>query len=181
MVEHGNHPDLHRLEPEGPGGQIGIGGKDGRRGVRELVTRARAAARRGRLARVAIIRERAPHERRRAVGAAQDARGAARRHDAHPRRRRRGAAAAHGPLALRTDPARPGRRAGTSSALLAERGLADAPTAARLARLAGGRPGLAVAYAAAPEAEAIRGELIRTLLDLLPAGRADAAARRART
>ena len=37
--------------------------------------------------------------------------------------------------------------------LLEERGLADAPTAARLARLAGGRPGIAVAYAAAPEAE----------------------------
>ena len=25
MVEHGNHPDLHRLEPEGAGGQIRIG------------------------------------------------------------------------------------------------------------------------------------------------------------
>ena len=57
-------------------------------------------------------------------------------------------------------------------ALLDERALADAPTAARLARLAGGRAGLAVAYAAAPEAEAIRNELSRTLLDLLRAGRA---------
>ena len=35
----------------------------------------------------------------------------------------------------------------------------------------GGRPGLAVAYAAAAEAEAIRGELARTLLDLLAPGR----------
>ena len=33
-------------------------------------------------------------------------------------------------------------------------------------------PGLAVAYATAPEAEAIRSELSRTLLDLLRAGRA---------
>ena len=57
-------------------------------------------------------------------------------------------------------------------ALLDERALADAPTAARLARLAGGRAGLAVAYATAPEAEAIRSELSRTLLDLLRAGRA---------
>jgi DNA polymerase-3 subunit delta' len=57
--------------------------------------------------------------------------------------------------------------------LLEERGLADAPTAARLARLAGGRPGVAVAYAAAPQAETIRAELVRTLLDLLDRPRAD--------
>jgi hypothetical protein len=56
--------------------------------------------------------------------------------------------------------------------ILADLGLADPPTAARLARLADGRPGLAVAYARAPEAVAIRGEVVRTLLDLLAAGRA---------
>ena len=56
--------------------------------------------------------------------------------------------------------------------LLADRELADPPTAARLARLAGGRAGLAVAYAAAPEAEAIRGEIGRVLLDLVGATRA---------
>src|SRR5262245_32113203 len=28
MVEHGNHPDLHRLAPGGPGAAIGIGGRD---------------------------------------------------------------------------------------------------------------------------------------------------------
>src|SRR5262249_28172024 len=44
--------------------------------------------------------------------------------------------------------------------------------AARLARLAGGRSGLAVAYASSPDAERIRGELTRTLLDLLGQGRA---------
>jgi hypothetical protein len=54
--------------------------------------------------------------------------------------------------------------------LLVERGLSDAPTAARLARLTGGRAGLAVAYASADGAEAIRGELTRTLLDLLELG-----------
>ena len=56
--------------------------------------------------------------------------------------------------------------------LLDERGLADAPTAARLARLAGGRAGIAVAYASAPEAERLRGEIGRILIDLLGAGRA---------
>jgi DNA polymerase-3 subunit delta' len=57
--------------------------------------------------------------------------------------------------------------------VLGDLGLADAPTAARLARLAEGRPGLAVAYARAPEAVAIRGEVARALLDLLGAGPAD--------
>jgi len=56
--------------------------------------------------------------------------------------------------------------------LLEERGEADAPTANRLARLAGGRPGLAVAYARAPEAATIRGEVTRSLLDLSAASRA---------
>ena len=39
MVEHGNHPDLHWLRPEGPGGQVVIGGPDARfRGVRDLIS-----------------------------------------------------------------------------------------------------------------------------------------------
>ena len=37
LVEHGNHPDVHRLTPTGPGGQIVIGGKDVR-GIRELIS-----------------------------------------------------------------------------------------------------------------------------------------------
>ena len=44
-------------------------------------------------------------------------------------------------------------------AILADHGLVDPPTAARLGRLAGGRPGLAMAYARAPEAVLIRAEL----------------------
>ncbi len=56
-------------------------------------------------------------------------------------------------------------------ALLAERGVADPPTAARLARLAAGRPGLAFAYALAPETVVVREELARSLLDLLSARR----------
>jgi hypothetical protein len=52
---------------------------------------------------------------------------------------------------------------------LTDRGLADAPTAARAGRLADGRPGLALAYVRAPEALAARAELDRTLLDMLAA------------
>ena len=37
-------------------------------------------------------------------------------------------------------------------AIVADHGVADPPLAARLARLAGGRPGIALAYARAPEA-----------------------------
>ena len=55
-------------------------------------------------------------------------------------------------------------------AILADHGLVDPPTAARLGRLAGGRPGLAMAYARAPEAVLIRAELTRVLLDLTDAG-----------
>ena len=53
--------------------------------------------------------------------------------------------------------------------ILAEHGVADAPTAARLGRLAGGRPGLAIAYARVPETASIRAELARSLLDLVDA------------
>ena len=158
MVEHGNHPDLHVLEPEGPGGQVGIGGKDGKRGVRDLVTELSLLPVEG-VARVAIIGD--------AQRMNDDAQSALLKtleeppvgHDPDPRRRRRGAAAADGPLAMRPGPARARVGARDIETLLAERDLADAPTAARLARLAGGRAGLAVAYAAAPEAEAIRNEL----------------------
>jgi hypothetical protein len=54
-------------------------------------------------------------------------------------------------------------------AWLVEQGVADAPRAARLARLAGGRPGVGLAYARSAEAETARGEIARRLLDLLQA------------
>ena len=54
-------------------------------------------------------------------------------------------------------------------AILGDQGLADPPTASRLARIAGGRPGLALAYARAPEAVLIRAELTRLLLDFTDA------------
>ena len=58
-------------------------------------------------------------------------------------------------------------------AILADRGAADPPTAARLGRMVGGRPGIALAYAYAPDALRLRGELGRVLLDLLGATPAD--------
>ena len=93
--------------------------------------------------------------------------------DPDPVRRRRG-----GPPARRSARAAPAcgwARSGSRAieGLLADLELADPPTAARLARLAGGRPGLAVAYARSPEAERLRGELVRTLLDLLGRSRAE--------
>jgi DNA polymerase-3 subunit delta' len=53
--------------------------------------------------------------------------------------------------------------------ILGDQGVADAPTAAQVARLAGGRPGLARAWALAPEAVAARAEVVRSILDLLRA------------
>jgi len=54
---------------------------------------------------------------------------------------------------------------------LGELGVADAPRAARLARLADGRPGLALAFARSPDAERLRGEIARGILDMLGEGR----------
>jgi hypothetical protein len=53
---------------------------------------------------------------------------------------------------------------------LGDLGAADAPQAARLARLSGGFPGLALAYARSHDAARLRGEISRGLLDMLAAG-----------
>jgi DNA polymerase-3 subunit delta' len=54
-------------------------------------------------------------------------------------------------------------------AILQEHGVADAPLAARLARIAAGRPGVAFAWAQQPDALRARDELSRSLLDLIDA------------
>ncbi|HET7829909.1 MAG TPA: hypothetical protein VFL03_10130, partial [Candidatus Limnocylindrales bacterium] len=169
MVEHGNHPDLHVLEPEGPGGQVGIGGKDGKRGVRDLVTELALLPVEG-VARVAVIRD--------AHRMNDDAQSALLKTlEEPPAGTTLILVADDEERLLPTVRSRCARvRLGTLGVrdvemLLSARDLADPPTAARLARLSGGRAGLAVAYAAAPEAEAIRNELTRTLLDLLRADR----------
>ena len=172
MVEHRNHPDIHRIDPEGPGGQVRIGNSHHPEPgtVRWLASQlALLAVEAG--GRLAIIRD--------AHRMNEDAQSALLKTLEEPPV---GATiilcADDEERLLPTVRSRCARiRLGTVGArdveqLLASRGLADAPTAARLARLAGGRPGLAVVYAMAPDAERIRGEITRTLLDLSSRGRA---------
>ncbi len=172
MVAGGNHPDLHRLRPDGPGGQVVIGGSreaGATRGIRDLVHELAFLPVEGG-ARVAIVE-----------GAAQmneDAQHALLKTLEEPPSgvtivlcadredpllatvRSRCARIRLGPLGVRD-----------IEAFLAETGSTDPADAARFARLAEGRPGVAMAYARAPEAAAIRDEIARSLLDLLPAGR----------
>ena len=172
MVESGNHPDLHRLAPDGPGGQIRIGERTNAdpATVRGLMTSLALLPVEGG-ARVALIEH--------ADRMNDDAQSALLKTLEEPPRgvtillcaddeerllptvRSRCARIRLGPVGMRD-----------IEAILSDMGAADAPTAARLGRIAGGRPGVAVAYAAAPEAVVARGEIGRTLLDLLAAPRA---------
>jgi len=173
MVEHGNHPDLHRLAPSGAGNQIRIGedqhpepGTIRRLAVDlsllpveggERVAIIRDAQRMNEVAQSALLKTlEEPPPATTLLLCVDD------EEQLLPTIRSRCARIRLGTLSTRD-----------VELLLARRELADPPAAARLARLAGGRPGVAVAYAAAPEAEHVRGELVRTLLDLLARGRAD--------
>lgn len=167
MVAHGNHPDLHRLAPEGAGDQIGIGGRDRPRGVRDLVAELALLPVEG-VARVAVVE--------RAHRMSEDAQSALLKTLEEPPAgtvlilcaddeerllptvRSRCARVRLGAVGVRE-----------IEGLVVAHGLADAPTAARLARIVAGRPGLALTYAAAPEAVRIRGEIVRMLLDLAAA------------
>ena len=114
LVATGNHPDLHRLAPEGAGGQVVIGDpRDARaaRGVRDVLARAGVPAGRGRgpgrdrRGRVERMNEDAQNA---LLKTLEEPR--ARGHD-RPVRRPRRAAPADGPLALRAGPARTDERA----------------------------------------------------------------------
>ena len=171
-VEHGNHPDLHRLDPTGAGAVIPIGGP-GRdeRGVRDLVRELALLPVEGG-ARVALVTA--------ADRMTEDAQAAFLKTLEEP---------PPGTVLLltATDEERLLDTIGSRcvrirlgpvprrevEALLVEAGLADPPLAARLARLADGRPGDAVALARAPASLVVRGEVGRTLLDLTTAARAD--------
>jgi DNA polymerase-3 subunit delta' len=168
LVEHGTHPDLHRLGPVGPGRQVVIGGPDAKyRGVKDLIGELSLMPVEGG-ARVAVIEG--------ADRMNEDAQSALLKTLEEP--------PAGVTIALCADqearllPTVRSRcfrvRLGLVSArdierILADHELADPPTAARLGRLAAGRPGLALAYARAPEAVLIRAELTRVLLDLTSA------------
>ena len=167
MVEHGNHPDLHRLAPSGAGGGISIGGR-GERGVRDLISDLallpvevgarlaiiEAAHRMSEDAQSALLKtlEEPPVGTTILLCADDEER-------LLPTIRSRCVRIRLGPLGIRD-----------VEAVLAARGVADAPTASRLARITDGRPGHAIAFALAPAAATIRGEIARTLLDLLNSG-----------
>jgi DNA polymerase III delta' subunit len=169
MVEHDRHPDLHRLGPSGPGRQVVIGGPDARyRGIRDVITELALLPVEGR-ARVAIVEgaDRMNEDAQSALlktleeppagvvillCADQEMR-------LLPTVRSRCARIRLGLVGSRD-----------IEAIVADHDMADPPMAARLGRLAAGRPGLALAYARAPEAVLIRAELSRVLLDLTAAG-----------
>jgi DNA polymerase-3 subunit delta' len=170
LVAGGSHQDLHRLAPEGAGRQVRIGDpSDPDPGtVRHLIREMARLPVEGRH-RVAVIEG--------AHRMNEDAQNALLKTLEEPPAgatlilcadeperllptvRSRAATLRLGPLGIRA-----------IEGLLGERGI-DPPRAARLARLAGGRPGLALAYAAAPQAVDAREEISRTLLDLIPENR----------
>ncbi|HUQ43956.1 MAG TPA: DNA polymerase III subunit [Candidatus Limnocylindria bacterium] len=169
-LAHGNHPDLHRLGPTGAGAVIPIGGRE-ERGVRDLVRDLSLMPVEGG-ARVAIITA--------ADRMTEDAQSAfLKTLEEPPAGTVLILTAADEERLLPTIRSRTVRiRLGSVArpaveAVLVDGGLADAALAARLARLASGRPGDAVALARAPEAVTIRAEVGRTLLDLATATRTD--------
>jgi DNA polymerase-3 subunit delta' len=172
LVDRGDHPDLHRLGPDGPGGQVVIGGSSAEyRGVRDLIADLALLPLEGG-ARVAVVESahrmnedaqaallktlEEPPPRVTIVLCADD------ETRLLPTVRSRCARIRLGPVGPRD-----------IEAILAAREAADPPTAARLGRMVGGRPGVALAYAFAPDALRMRGEMSRTLLDLLDAAPAD--------
>jgi hypothetical protein len=166
LVDRGTHADLHRLAPAGPGLQVRIGDRGNpepgtvRRLIADLALLPVEGGRR-----VAIIE--------RADRLNEDAQSAllkileeppagvsivlcADRDDLLlPTVLSRCVRVRLGPVPIRE-----------IEAILADAAVADAPRANRLARLAWGRPGAALALARAPEAVTARDEIARTLLDL---------------
>lgn len=171
LVASGNHPDLHRLAPEGPGGQVRIGSATAPEPgtVRHLIGELSLLPAEGG-ARVAIVEQ--------AHRLNDDAQNALLKMLEEPPA---GVTiilcADEEQCLLPTVRSRCVRICVGAAPIreierwLGERGFADAPRAARLARLASGRPGLALAYARSPDAERLRGEIARGLLDMLAEGR----------
>jgi DNA polymerase III subunit delta' len=164
LVEDGNHPDVHRIAPDGAGGQIRIDQ------VRALVPAlALHSVEGGR--RVAVVEQ--------ADRMNEDAQHALLKTlEEPPAGVTIVLCADDEDRLLPTIRSRVARvRLGTVGvrdieALLSARNLAEPPEAGRVARAAAGRPGRAVAYARSPEALAARAEAARTLIDLLSAPRA---------
>ncbi|MEX1171519.1 MAG: hypothetical protein WEG56_02790 [Chloroflexota bacterium] len=172
LVATDRHPDVHRIGPDGPGRQVAIGGPGSRvRGIRDLIADLALHPVEGG-ARVAIVEA--------AQRMNEDAQAALLKTleeppagvtlilcaDAEepllPTIRSRCARIRLGPVSTRD-----------IEAILGEHGVAEPPLAARLARIAAGRPGLALAWASDPDALRAREEVVRTLLDLLDVGPAE--------
>jgi len=169
LVDSGGHADLHRLVPGGAGDQIRIGDRaEPEPGtIRRLISELALLPVEGG-ARVAIVEraERLNEEAQSALLKTLEEPPAGvtiilcveREDQLLPTVRSRCVRLRLGPVGTRD-----------IEAILGEQGVADASTASRLARLASGRPGLARAWALAPEAVAARAEIVRSILDLLTA------------
>jgi DNA polymerase III delta' subunit len=162
-VAHGNHPDLHRLAPEGAGQQIRIGQ------VQQLSSELALLPLEGRF-RIAIVEK--------AHRLNDDAQNALLKTLEEPPAAVAIVLAADDSARLlptvisrctrvRLGPVAPDQLA----LILAERGVADAAGAAALGRLTGGRPGAAMALAGNADAVMAQSRLARTLIDLLDADR----------
>jgi DNA polymerase III subunit delta' len=160
-VAHGNHPDLHRLAPTGPGGQVLLPA------VRALLAEMALRPMEGRH-RIAVIEQ--------ADRLNEDAQNALLKLLEEPPEGAVVCLAVDDETAildtvvsrcrrLRLGPTSPD----VIATLLVERGLADASRASLLARVAAGRPGVAVAFAERPEGLLVEARLVRQLLDLLAA------------
>jgi DNA polymerase-3 subunit delta' len=170
LVERGSHADLHRLAPSGAGNQIRIGDRtDPAPGtVRRLISDLALLPVEG--GRRMVIVERADRLNEDAQSALlktleEPPPGvtiilcADRDDQLLPTVHSRCVRIRLGPVGIRE-----------IEAILADQAVAEAPTGARLARLAGGRPGIARIWALAPEAITARAEIARSLLDLADAG-----------
>jgi DNA polymerase III delta' subunit len=162
-LAHGNHPDLHRLAPEGAGQQIRVAQ------VHALVAELALLPLEGRY-RVAIIEH--------AHRLNPDAQNALLKTLEEPPARVCLILAADDTSTLlptvvsRCARVRLGAVAGDEiAAMIDEAGLADRSRGAALARLSGGRPGLALALAKRPDAVLAQSRLAGTLLDLVSADR----------
>ena len=172
LIDAGAHQDLHRLVPEGPGQQVRIGDHEDpepgtvRHLLREMarlpvegahrVAIVEGAHRLNEDAQNALLKtlEEPPAGATLILCADEPER-------LLPTVRSRVAVLRLGPVGVRV-----------MEGILAEHGV-EPPRSAQLARLADGRPGLAIALATAPEAVAAREELARSLLDLAALGTAD--------
>ena len=172
LIDAGGHQDLHRLAPEGAGHQVRIGNPEDpepgtvRHLLRELarlpvegtrrVAIVEGAHRLNEDAQNALLKtlEEPPPGATLILCAAEPER-------LLPTVRSRSATLRLGPVGIRA-----------MEGLLAEHGV-EPPRSARLARLADGRPGIALALAAAPEMVIAREELARSILDLGSLGNAE--------